>query len=101
MANGDGKYGPSWKWIVGILAGVLIAVSGTLYTDMRANIAKLQEGKVDKEQYRCDVTEIKQGIRDINEWFIKRGKSDLGAILRVFLPLLAFMAVLAVLMVWG
>lgn len=58
MANGDGKFGPTWKWIVGTLGALLIAVLGTLYGDIQGNIKGLWDKKLDKEQYRCDQARI-------------------------------------------
>jgi hypothetical protein len=72
VANSDGKFGPSWKWIVGILAGVLIAVSGTLYGDVRGQISRLQEQKVDKDQYRTDVSRLEGKLDKLIDMQMRR-----------------------------
>jgi len=65
MRNGEGKY-VSWKCIAGILVSIILAVVGVLYADTKADINKANEKiekKVDVEQYRIDVAEIKGDLK--------------------------------------
>jgi hypothetical protein len=71
VANGDGRY-ITIKWLLGILAGILIAVSGTLYGDMWGQINKLQEQKVDKDQYRMDVSRLEGKIDRLIDMQMRR-----------------------------
>lgn len=62
-SNGNGK-NVSWKWFTGMLAGILILVSGAVLADMKTEIKQ----KVDKCQYEKDMKELKESIsEDIRE----------------------------------
>lgn len=74
MANGDNGNGRSvtWKWLVGILMAVVLAVTGGIISDTRSGISEakakcetLQKEKVDKEQYRVDLMEIKGDLKTL------------------------------------
>lgn len=67
MANGDGKFGPTWKWIVGILITILLLVSAASLGSMKSDISRLQEVKVDKDQYRCDISRVEGKLDKIIE----------------------------------
>ncbi len=70
MANGNGEITyVSWKWIVGILILIIFSATGLIINDTRIGISEakdkievLQKEKVDKEQYQCDIKEIKDGL---------------------------------------
>ena len=74
MANGDNGNGRSvtWKWLVGILMVIVLAVTGGIISDTRSGISEakakcetLQKEKVDKEQYRIDLAEIKNDLKTL------------------------------------
>lgn len=65
--NGNGK-SVTWKWLVGILAGLLILIAGSVLSGMQSDIKVLKAEKVDKEQYYRDVNEIKEGLKDIQRY---------------------------------
>jgi len=63
----------TWQWLVGILVVLLFAAGGILLADNKASVRKnevkieqVQENKVDKEQYRLDIADIKGMLKDIN-----------------------------------
>jgi hypothetical protein len=62
MANGDGKSGPTWKWIVGILM-VMFSFSAAMWVN---RIEAQLEKKADKEL----VLDMKCKIDKIYEWHI-------------------------------
>ena len=62
----------TWQWLVGILVLLLFAAGGILLADNKAKVQKnetkieqIQEKKVDKEQYRIDISEIKDTLKTI------------------------------------
>ena len=68
MANGDRTY-ISWKWIVWLLITIVFGATSLIINDTRIGISEaktriemLQKEKVDKEQYQCDIKEIKDGL---------------------------------------
>ena len=65
--NGNGK-SVTWKWLVGVLAGLLILIIGSVLSGMQIDIKVLKAEKVDKEQYYRDVNEIKEGLKDIQKY---------------------------------
>jgi hypothetical protein len=65
--NGNGK-SVTWKWLVGVLAGLLILIIGSVLSGMQIDIKVLKAEKVDKEQYYRDVNEIKEGLKDIQRY---------------------------------
>ena len=65
--NGNGK-SVTWKWLVGFLAGLLLLVAGSVLSGMQTDIKTLKTEKVDKEQYYRDVSEIKEGLKDIQRY---------------------------------
>lgn len=65
--NGNGK-SVTWKWLVGILVGLLILIAGSVLSGMQSDIKVLKAEKVDKEQYYRDVNEIKEGLKDIQRY---------------------------------
>lgn len=66
--NGNGKY-PTWKWLVSILIGVVLLSAGGWITRVETKMGE----KVDKDQYRLDIADIKDGIKDINS-FLRNGR---------------------------
>ena len=72
--NGNGSKYPSWKWIAGILVGLLIVIGGyTLGTsigEVKAGILVLQDKKLDKDQYLLDMKDMKDKIDCIYNWHL-------------------------------
>lgn len=66
--NRNGRKYPTWQYLAGVLILVVVGVVGWAFTDTRACMEK----KVDKEVYYRDVGEIKQDIKDIKDFLIKR-----------------------------
>lgn len=66
-SNGSGKY-PTWKWLVGVLVGILLLTAGGWVSRIESRMTE----KVDKDQYRCDIGEIKSDIRWMRENWSKR-----------------------------
>ena len=71
--SGNGSRFISFKIMVGALASLLLLLVVGVITDTRSGISEaktqiecLQREKVNKDQYRQDVGEIKQALRDIN-----------------------------------
>jgi len=59
----------SWKWIAGILVGLIILAFGGIIADTRQGVSqaqekieKIQAAKVDKEQYRCDIERVEDKL---------------------------------------
>lgn len=59
-----------FKWVAGISVALIIAVAGAIMTDTRATVDRIglkldimQKEKVDWEQYRCDIAEIKGDLK--------------------------------------
>ncbi len=48
--------------LLGILAAALIALIGFVGSSMHSDINALKEGKLDKEQYRCDLARVEGKI---------------------------------------
>ena len=69
--NGNGKNGVTWRWMVGILIGILILVAGSVLSGMQTDIKTLHQNKVDKDQYCRDISEIKESLKDIQK-FMRR-----------------------------
>ena len=64
----------TWQWLVGVLVVLLFAAGGVLLADNKAKVQKnetrieqMQENKVDKEQYRLDIADIKGTLKGISE----------------------------------
>ena len=62
----------TWQWLVGVLISVLLLAAGVILADTRngvdrarISIVEMQKEKVDKEQYRLDMGEIKESLRTI------------------------------------
>ena len=62
----------TWQWLVGVLLILVFAAGGVILADNKAEVQKtnvkieqMQERKVDKEQYRLDIAEIKETLKDI------------------------------------
>lgn len=79
MANGENEKYISWRFISVTIIGIIFVIVGAIISDTRANIGKaekniekLQQEKVDKEQYQCDIKEIKEGLN----FLIKREMRD-------------------------
>lgn len=71
MANGDGLFGPTWRWIAAGMITVLLAAGSALLADTQNNIRTLWEKKVDKEQYRCDQARIEDKLDKLIDMTIK------------------------------
>jgi hypothetical protein len=65
--NGNGK-SVTWKWLVGILVGILLLIGGSVLSGMQADIRMLRAEKMDKEQYYRDVSEIKESLKEIQKY---------------------------------
>lgn len=59
-----------FRWVAGIAVALIIAVAGAVMTDTKANVERIgvkldlmQKEKVDWEQYRCDIAEIKGDLK--------------------------------------
>lgn len=65
--NGNGK-SVTWKWLVGILVGLLFLIAGSVLSGMQADIKTLSREKVDKDQYCRDISEIKESLKDIQKY---------------------------------
>ncbi len=79
MANGENEKYISWRFISVTIVGIIFIIVGAIISDTRANIVKaekqiekLQNEKIDKEQYYCDIKEIKDGLN----YLIKREMRD-------------------------
>ena len=79
MANGENEKFISWRFVAVTIVGIIFIIVGAIISDTRANIVKaeknietLQKEKVDKEQYQCDIKEIKDGLN----FLIKREMRD-------------------------
>ena len=64
----------TWQWLVGILLILLFAAGGVILADNKSAVQKaqvkidqMQENKVDKEQYRLDIADIKGTLKGISE----------------------------------
>ena len=72
--SGNGSKYPSWKWLAGILVGLLIIIGGyTLGTsigEVKAGILVLQDKKLDKDQYLLDMKDMKDKIDCIYNWHL-------------------------------
>ena len=62
----------TWQWVVGVLLILVLASGGIILADTKKGVEKtvdkielLQEKKVDKDQYRLDISEIKESLRTI------------------------------------
>ena len=69
----------TWRFVAEILIILLISVGGYFLTDVRSEVKKVSEVKLDKEQYyrECkerdrNITEIKQGIDKLIDLHIKQ-----------------------------
>lgn len=69
MVKQNGNTYISWKWLVGILVTLFLAASGLIVNDTRIGISDaktkiecLQKEKVDKDQYKADIKEIKENL---------------------------------------
>jgi uncharacterized protein YpmS len=63
--NGNGK-SVTWKWLVGILVGLLFLIAGSVLSGMQADIKSLRAEKVDKEQYYRDIGEVKTRMENMD-----------------------------------
>ena len=79
MANGENDKFISWRFVACSIISIIVLITGAVISDTRANISKaekhiekLQHEKVDKEQYYCDIKEIKEGLN----FLIKREMRD-------------------------
>jgi uncharacterized protein YpmS len=79
MANGENEKYISWRFISVTIVGIIFIIVGAIISDTRANIVKaeknietLQKEKVDKEQYQCDIREIKDSLN----FLVKREMRD-------------------------
>jgi len=68
--NGNGK-GPTWKWLAGILVGILIVVGGYFLGDVRSEVRSLSERKLDKETYYNDIKDIKTDLKALLNMHMK------------------------------
>ena len=66
--NGNGKGSVTWKWVVGVLVGVLMLIASSVLSGMQTDIKALHQNKVDKDQYCRDISEIKDSLKDIQKF---------------------------------
>ena len=59
-----------FKWIASITVALIIAIAGAIMSDTRATVDRIgnkvdtmQKEKVDWEQYRCDIADIKHDLK--------------------------------------
>ena len=80
MPNGDGGLNfPTWKWLAGILIGVLIIAAGYSLAETRNDVRALYDKKMDKEQYYQDMRSLRdsqQCIADKLDDLIKMHMND-------------------------
>lgn len=69
MANGDGRFGPTWKWIAVTVVGILVTLALTSFVGVRSDIKDLDEKKAD----RREVSEMKGKIDRIYDCFLEKG----------------------------
>ena len=62
----------TWQWLVGVLLILVFAAGGIIVADTRTGVSNavvkievLQKEKLDKEQYRLDIAEIKDALKSI------------------------------------
>lgn len=69
--NNNGKY-PSWKWLVSILMGLLIFFGAQWATDVKARVQRVEENKLDKEQYYRDLSDMRKKLDCLYQWHLPK-----------------------------
>jgi len=65
--NGNGSRYPSWKWLTGILVGLLIVIGGYSLSDVRSEVKTLHDKKVDKDAYYRDIDRIGKTMDEMDK----------------------------------
>ncbi len=67
----NGNRGPTWRIIASVMGAILLLALGWFGNYTHSEIKDLREKKVDKEQYNCDIREIKEGIAKLVNMHLK------------------------------